>query len=53
MKTTIEMLKDAVDENGMAVDESALFQLIDTTLCALCCEHAAAIGGNDGCKPDI
>jgi hypothetical protein len=51
--TIIDLLKDAVENNGMAVDESALFQLIDTTLCGACCDHDSVVGGNSGCKPDI
>ncbi|HXH40129.1 MAG TPA: hypothetical protein VNN08_15980 [Thermoanaerobaculia bacterium] len=51
MKTTIEMLKDAVNNSGMTVDESAMFELLDTTLCTMCCD--CTTGGNDGCKPGV
>ena len=49
MKTTIELLKDAVNDSGMTVDESALFELLDTTLCQVCCDSSN--GGNQSCKP--
>ena len=49
MKTTIELLKDAIDDNGMTVDETALFELLDTTLCDVCCDYSN--GGNGACKP--
>ncbi|HXH40131.1 MAG TPA: hypothetical protein VNN08_15990 [Thermoanaerobaculia bacterium] len=51
MKTTIDLLKDALDDSRMNIDESALFELLDTTLCSMCCDSGTT-GGNKGCQPD-
>jgi hypothetical protein len=49
MKTTIELLKEAVREHGIAVDADSMFELLVTTCCC-CCD--ACCGGNVDCKPD-
>jgi hypothetical protein len=43
------VLKDAVNNSGMTVDESAMFELLDTALRTMCCDCQTS--GNDGCNP--
>ncbi len=44
MKTTIEVLKDAIDRNQITIDDNAMFALI-LEQCQKCCLTGG--GGND------
>jgi len=47
MKTTIEVLKDAVASNLITIDDEMFALLAEQ--CQKCCLNGG--GGNDGCKP--
>jgi hypothetical protein len=49
MKTTIELLKDQIDNAGITIDGHRVFEMLAAVACEQCCTSSS--GGNGSCPP--
>jgi hypothetical protein len=49
MKTTIELLRNRMENEGITIDASRVFDLLAAEACSQCCTQSD--GGNGSCPP--